>query len=304
MATAKRAPCVNMRTDVHKDERFAALADIAGMQGGRYEAIGRMHGLYSWCVDRKLRDAPDDSDGYVVSAAVICRFLGSSGVIALLAEGCDELALGKEIGTGRYYLRGTSEYVSTMRGLNRSAVAGGKSQSGNAPRVDGKFVAKHTITPAVTHLLTSGPVPADQPEATCQPAVTSALPFTLYRKEEEAAASPPAQPALDLEPKPPKQLPAHAPAVDAFDRYFRSTHDGACPTWDAKHVGMVKTLVAKTSCSEVVRRIENLSNGPPKFPPQPWDLKTFVGNFDNCAALTRPDAQDQRGGIRTNIRPM
>jgi len=177
---AKRAPCVDMRTDIHKDERFAALADVAGLPGGRYEAVGRMHALYSWCVDRKLKDAPEDSDGYVVSAGVVVRFLGQSGVMALLAEGCDELALGIEIGTGRYYLRGTSEYVSTMRALNRFASAGGKSRTEAGSRKEGRFVTDHTITPAVSQPQTSREPAADQPATSREPAATSALPLTSY----------------------------------------------------------------------------------------------------------------------------
>lgn len=192
-AKRKRAPCVDMRTDVHKDERFSALADIAGFPGGRYEAIGRMHALWSWCVDRKLQDAPADSDGYVVSAGVVMRFLGQSGVMALLAEGCDELALGVEIERGKYYLRGTSEYVSALRGLNKSAVAGGKARTSGASRDNGKFVAENTNAPAVTSRGTSCPPAVHQPSPAVTPAVTSVLPLSSLLSPTDHTLSPPAR---------------------------------------------------------------------------------------------------------------
>jgi hypothetical protein len=37
--TAKKAPCVDMKTDVHKDPRFEVLGELAGYN--KYEAIGR-----------------------------------------------------------------------------------------------------------------------------------------------------------------------------------------------------------------------------------------------------------------------
>lgn len=220
---AKRAPCVDMRTDVHKDERFACLADVAGFAGGRYEAIGRMHALYSWCVDRKLKDAPDESDGYVVSAAVVCRFLGPSGVRALTADGCDELALGREFEPGRYYLRGTGEYVSAMRGLNRFAVAGGVGRLNGAVRINGKFVADPTITPAVSQPQTSREPAVNQPSASHESAVASVLPLTSYLlpKEEERESGKPD--VLALTPVSPAQVLAEV-AVAEINRLSGSRY--------------------------------------------------------------------------------
>lgn len=142
MSSSRKAPYVAMETDVHKDERFGALTDIAGL-ANRYEAIGRMHALWSWCTDRGLLDAPEDCDGYAVHDAVVRRFLGPKGVEAILAEGCDELALGVRRPDGLIYLRGTSETVRHRRRLARTAQAGGEARS-RAPRHQGRFVPYDT----------------------------------------------------------------------------------------------------------------------------------------------------------------
>jgi uncharacterized phage protein (TIGR02220 family) len=191
MSTPKRAPCVNLRTDVHKDERFAALAQIAGFS--RYEAVGRMHALWSWCIDRGLRDAPDGCDGYVVSAGVVRQFLGQSGEMALTAEGCDELALGVQVSSGRYYLRGTSEYVQARRQLVATSTAGGQARS-RAERQKGRFVGNATIdqpaasrTPADSPA-DSSPQPADIPAET--PAGTSVLPSSFFQEENTLSGKP------------------------------------------------------------------------------------------------------------------
>jgi hypothetical protein len=150
---ARKAPCVDLRTDHVKDERFAVLGDIAGYN--RYEAVGRLVALWSWCVDRGLKDAPAEDDGYVVSEHVVCRFLGPEGVRALLGGGVDDFALGAVRADGRIYLRGTSEYVAVRRRLARAAQAGGVARaadSHNRGRESGRFVSRQTThQPSASH---------------------------------------------------------------------------------------------------------------------------------------------------------
>lgn len=120
---ARRAPFIAVETDLNKDERPAVIGDVCGYN--RDEAIGKLFRLWSWCADRRLKDAPDDCDGYAVPDAVIQRFLGPKGVRGILGDGCDELALGARRPDGLIYLRGTSETVAGFRGMQASAVAGG-----------------------------------------------------------------------------------------------------------------------------------------------------------------------------------
>lgn len=80
----------------------------------------------------------------------------------------------------------------------------------------------------------------------------------------------------------PKPSVVFQPAVDAFDMYFRAANGGTKPLWDGTTIGMIKTLCGKSPCDEVVRRIEWLQSHPPKWPPSPWDLKTFIANYDKC----------------------
>lgn len=161
MTAPRKAPCVDVRTDVHKDVRFEVLGELAGYN--RYEALGRMHALWSWCVDRGLQDAPDDSDGYVVSDAVVRRFLGPNGIAAIMGDGCDEFALGERREDGRVYLRGTSEYVAERRARVATSSAGGQARaSGNRDR-GGRFVPDPTIVQPEPSREPAGPPAASQP---------------------------------------------------------------------------------------------------------------------------------------------
>lgn len=136
MAKPKTAPYLAIKTDVRKDDRFEVLGQIAGYN--KYEALGRMSHLWAWCRDRKLEDAPANSDGYVVADGVVGRFLGEHGVKAILAAGVDELALGSRAGDGMIYLRGTSETVGALRQRLAAASAGGIARSA-APRINGRY---------------------------------------------------------------------------------------------------------------------------------------------------------------------
>ncbi len=79
----------------------------------------------------------------------------------------------------------------------------------------------------------------------------------------------------------------HQPAVEAFDRYFKNANAGAAPSWDGKRIKMLKAKCQSLSVGEVVRRIEILESAPPPWPPQPWDLPTFVQHIDKLAAPSR-----------------
>lgn len=175
------------------------LGDVAGYN--KYEAVGRIAALWAWCVDRGLRDAPDDCEGYAVSEPVLRRFLGAEGLRGILADGCDELALGVQRPDGLVYLRGTSEYVAHRRQLLVIASAGGKARAAADRGDDGHFVGKTTNVqpdasrePAVDQRGASGETRADdsrervseptlvQPAASRQPAghhpTTSDLPLS------------------------------------------------------------------------------------------------------------------------------
>lgn len=181
----RRAPCIDMRTDVQKDERFSALADNAGLVN-KYEAIGRMHALWSWCMDRGLRDAPDDCDGYAVSDAVARRFLGPRAVEGLLADGCDELALAVRRDDGLLYLRGTGDTVAQRRHLASAARAGGEARA-SAPRENGRFVGETTnIQPQASHdsSQTSSPEPAGTSDL---PSSSFPLPLPSSNSEKNSA---------------------------------------------------------------------------------------------------------------------
>jgi len=179
------APFVIVRTDVRKEERILVIADIGGYS--RQEALGRLVELWCWCADRKLEDAPEDSDGYAVPEAVVRRFLGPRGVEAILGDGCDELALGVRRPDGLIYLRETSDTVRGLRGWARTAAAGGHARAeavaraGAAGRVGGRFVSETTNDQQCYQPSASRPPPDDQPSASGGPAVTSVDPRSIIQ---------------------------------------------------------------------------------------------------------------------------
>jgi hypothetical protein len=154
----RKAPCVDVRTDVHKDVRFEVLGELAGYN--RYEALGRMHALWSWCVDRGLQDAPDGEDGFVVAEAVVRRFLGANGIVAILGDGIDDFALGERRDGARIYLRGTGEYVLDRRARVAVASAGGAARAAGGRDDAGRFV----ITPTIAQP-SPQPIPSNTPAA-------------------------------------------------------------------------------------------------------------------------------------------
>lgn len=200
------APYIAIYTDVRKDERFEVLGGIAGYN--RHEALGRLTSLWAWCRDRGLQDAPEGSDGYVISEGVIVAFLGERGVNAILGGGVDDLALGVRVESG-IYLRGTSEAVAALRKIARTASAGGKARAA-APRVGGKF-ASASCEPAGDQPATSQEPSGDQPETSREPAPTS-VPPTSY-------LLPPDQ----NEPSPDARAPARATGF--ADRRSKLSHD-------------------------------------------------------------------------------
>lgn len=129
---------IDVRVDVLMDERYDALADIAGYN--RHEALGRMFALWAWCLDKQE---------FVLHEAVIRRFLGPRGVEAILGDGVDSLALG-ERRDGGVYVRGTESLL--WLGARRDAAAkGGEARSHGVRNESGCFVSPATNQPAKHH---------------------------------------------------------------------------------------------------------------------------------------------------------
>lgn len=274
-----KAPFVAVRTDIRKEERVLVIADIAGYN--RHEAIGRLVDMWAWCTDRGLEDAPGDCDGYAVSEAVVVRFLGPLGVRAILGDNCDEFALGELRADGLIYLRGTSETVSRLRALRRSASAGGEARVGGvAPkRVRGRFVGKQTKPPADHQPRTSRAPAVDQPATSDPPARTSEIPQAtsqIHRPDQE--------PELSLAPSAPRPQSDHGSVVAEFDQRYRDRYRSK-PTWGDKQGKLVKQLLAKHSAGEIIRRIGILFTSPPTFlDGAAIDIGTLAQHFDKLAA--------------------
>lgn len=111
------------------DARYETLGVIAGYN--RYEAIGRMFGLWAWCLDLQ---------NFVVTDDIVVRFLGPNGVNAILANGFSHLALGERRGDS-IYVCGTHrlQWLGARRAAGR---AGGKKAAAVTMRDESGAFAK------------------------------------------------------------------------------------------------------------------------------------------------------------------
>lgn len=272
-----RAPFVAVRTDIRKEERVLVIADIAGYN--RHEAIGRLVDMWAWCTDGGLEHAPDDCEGYAVSEAVVCRFLGPLGVRAILGDNCDDFALGELRTDGLIHLRGTADTVARLRALRVTASAGGLKRSGEpkAKGANGRFVSKRTKAPAGHQPATSRPPADDQPATSRPPAASSEIPDP---RSQILIPDP-----EDLERSSRSAGSAHARVIAAFDQRYSGRY-GSKPTWGAKQGQQVKQLLKTHSPEELERRIEILFEAPPDFLARsPADFGTFAQHVDK---LVRP----------------
>src|ERR1041384_3953109 len=120
----KRPPYIAVETDLTKNEGLSVLAEICGYNV--FEARGRLVRLWLWGADPRLTGAPSDSEGYAVDHGVVRRFIGERGVVGLLADGCDSLALGVQRSDGLVMLRGTERTVAGLRAMALGAQTGGR----------------------------------------------------------------------------------------------------------------------------------------------------------------------------------
>ncbi|HEU4727651.1 MAG TPA: hypothetical protein VFT22_07175 [Kofleriaceae bacterium] len=287
-----RAPFVAIRTDIRKEERILIIADIGGYN--RHEAIGRLVDLWAWCTDRGIADAPEDCDGYAVSDAVVCRFLGPAGVQAILGNDCDEFALGERRPDGLIYLRGTSDTVSRLRALRNSASAGGiaRATTKNVERKSGRFVGKKTKRPAGHQPATSDSPASDQPDTSQEPASTSEIPDPRSQIPDPDPDKRPASPGRA----------GRAPsgdlgrAIETFDTRFRQRYGRGCD-WQPKQCSQLAGLVKRHGLEEVERRTGILFDHPPSFlRDSPPDVGTLLRFWDK---LVVPSGSSRQPAARS-----
>lgn len=251
------AASVRIEDEAFSDLRFDVLATLCQLADADH-ARGKMAVLWRQCTALS---------SYVLSEAMVRAVLGENGPSALCEAGLGELA------KDGIRICGTRGRIEWLKKLRSNAKKGGLAKAAKR-----QPVGKPQGMPGGSQ------EPAKSLPPPCPPA-----PAPAPIQREEIVASPPARDfRLEVvrakttsEPRD-KTPPSWQPAVDAFDGYFRASHGGARPTWGAKQIAMLKPLVQKHGAAEVVRRIGVARDNPPKFPPQPWDLRTFVAHFDNC----------------------
>jgi hypothetical protein len=250
-----------------RDPRVARLARAMGWS--QYEAEGRLLHVFAVVYDRV--DAGDDD---ILQPDDIDIAGGHNGLWELLIR--HELAEQTRHGVR---IRGAKERTHYLRTRKSSGSEGGR-KSGESRRRTAKQNAK------VTFDETEGRANPSAPDS----APDSASASVPEKKASVAPAAPVAPPGVNV-----KQ------AIAEFDAYYRRTHDGTKPTWGAKQVAMLKPLVAKHGDFEIVRRLSVLEQNPPRFPPAPWDLGTFVAHFDKIPQPTHGLGASKTGRVEPKL---
>jgi uncharacterized phage protein (TIGR02220 family) len=159
------------------DSKYDTLAMYLGCN--RFEAIGRMTVLWSWCTDRQL---------YVLTERYIRIYLGPDGVEGLVEAGFGEVV------EGGVRIKGTEGRIEWAVARRERKQAAGRARAASAGRSAGRFVSDNTIAPADHQQTTSRPPATEPADDQLPPAFDT---NTNTREERENARE--GQPALELE---------------------------------------------------------------------------------------------------------
>lgn len=178
---------------------------------------------------------------HVLSEAIVCGVLGQNGAEALVQS-----ELGERV-EGGIRIRGTSGRIEWLEKLRKNGKKGG--------RAKGRAIAKQLPSKSVAR--------QEQEQE--------------KEQDQEFSDSPPKGGASSRSRKP--QSTGQA-AISEFDGYYRRAN-GTAPTWtNTGNPKLIHSLVNAHGVEEVIRRIRILEKSPPKWPPAPWDVRTFFAHFD------------------------
>ena len=309
MATAslkRRAITIDLEIDALMDQRFETLGNVAGYN--RYEAHGRMFALWAWVLEKQ-------PEGYIVTEGVVRSFLGPQGVDAILASGCDELALGEER-EGGIYVRGSHRF-EWLKKKREAAKMGGEARK-NAPRnPDGTFnpSGTHNAQNDITQPATSQPPashnePTHQPPRSETPATSQPLSSPLSSIPEDpcgvaprTAATPaglklqnPEAPEPNAAKRPPH--PDHGAGRGLWLSYWARKANGVKPTWGAKQAALLNGMLRQHGIEEVERRMRLLESSTDAWH-RGWDFAAFAQHSDRLVA--GPINRNERGGGHTPL---
>lgn len=256
-----------------RNPRVVVLGKLCGWS--RRETMGALLDVWAICYDQ-------------ISATLSVLIIDTAAELDGFASHLVEAELGKRMSGGRVRIAGVEERVSY---LNAKAEAGrqGGVKSGETRRKRGEAKPE-----ANTKQAGSTPQAPPNPSASASASVPDSAPVPdLVLVPDPAPDIRAAAPVTrKVKPKTESRSPEFQPAIDAFHQYYKRTNGGHKPTWGTGRANMMKELVGKHTCAEVIRRIGILESHPPKFPPTPWDLPTFVSNIDKVATAPAPKPMD------------
>lgn len=227
---AKQSPVINLQTDFFKDRRVDIIAQRAGLD--LEVAQIRLIKLWCWCRDEGTKFAVGgDRPGWVVPDSVVRGFLGPNGPEALLADGCEELALGIRTEDGRIYLAGSERTVRNLLSAGAKARKGGQARSALAGRLAGRY---QPVNQPQTSQPPATDQPGHQPQASSKLAPASSVPCTDQNTH---------TPARARDPYVPERHPDAGRVADRVWTYAAVKHgelrasglDPTTPPWPATH---------------------------------------------------------------------
>jgi hypothetical protein len=249
------AASVRIEDEAFSDARYAELAEYAGLADADH-ARGKMAQLWRQCTLERC---------YSVSAFLVRQYLGSDGVNAIVRA-----RLGEQLPNEMVRIRGTKGRIEWLEKLRKNGRKGGR------PAKYSKKPSGYPVGSPSGYSELNPPAPA--------PAPAPANPPSEGKSASPAAPRTKSRQLQILEDKVDAATGPHQQAIAEFTAYYQRAHDGAKPTWNGKTGKLISELVKAHGLAEVTRRIGVLETAPPKWPPAPWDLPTFVSNFDKVAS--------------------
>jgi hypothetical protein len=240
---------------VVRDQRITKLAKLIGWS--RRETLGCLvMDVWPICYDQRES---------VIAAELVDLAAGIEGfALAMVASDLANWSRGNL----RIRIRGAQERIEYLDHKKRAGSVGGIKSAESRNK-------KSSTSP-------------DAAQARGNPPVPDPSPVPVHKIDASATPRPaPAQLEL-VKTKVDKLNSEHHQSIAAFTGYYQRTNSGAAPTWNDKTGRLISGLVRAHGFDEISRRLGILESSPPQFPPQPWDLATFVQHFDKCAAPSRP----------------
>jgi hypothetical protein len=258
---------VRIDGDAFSDVRYEILAKACQLADADH-ARGKMLQLWRHCTQQQT---------HAVARVIVVAILGDNGPDAL-----ETAQLGEVVGD-EIRIRGTRGRIEWLAKLRNNAKKGGIKKAAKRQAI-GRQLAHEDSAKALPKPCPPFPIPIPTPVPTSKDCADDSHPPPLSTGQSRAARKTPSG--------------EHAAFVAAFDSAYLAA-SGARPTWGAKQGKLVASLLKAHGFDECNRRMRNMFDSPPPWPPPPHDLATFSQHFDRFAS----PYHDKRLSIAASANP-